>query len=75
MAVTDIGNNVDVIVGAGSTATGRSGMELDSNTAATTNTLVFRILQKDPAIDNEIGTNCRWLVTGNLTNLNNTTGV
>lgn len=75
LAVTDIGLNFDVIVGAGSTATGRSGMELDSSTAATTNTLVFRILQKDPAIDNEIGTNCRWLVTGNLTNLNNTTGV
>jgi hypothetical protein len=73
--VTDIGNNIDVIVGSGNTNTGRSGMELDSSTADTTNTLVFRILQLDPVVGNAVGTNANWLVTGNLTNLNNTTGV
>jgi hypothetical protein len=75
LAVTDIGNNIDVIVGSGNTNTGRSGMELDSSTADTTNTLVFRILQLDPVVGNAVGTNANWLVTGNLTNLNNTTGV
>lgn len=75
LAITNIGQNIDVIVGSGDTNTGRSGMELDSSTAATTNTLVFRLLGTDPTEDNEIGTNCRWLVTANLTNLNNTTGV
>ena len=75
LAVTNIGQNINVIVGAGSTATGLSGMELDSNTAATTNTLIFRILQLDPAQDNEVGANARWLVTGNLTDLNNIAGI
>ena len=62
-------------MGTGNTITGRSGMELDSSTAATTNTLVFRLLRYDEAIDNEVGDFARWIVTASLTNLNNTTGV
>lgn len=75
LTAASIGLNVDVIVAAGDTVTGASGMELDSSTAATTNTLAFRILELDATETNDLGTNARWIVTSNLTNLNNTTGV
>lgn len=38
LAATDIGTGYDIIVGSGSTTTGRSAMELDVSTAATTGT-------------------------------------
>jgi len=75
LAITNVGQNISVVVGAGSTATGISGMEIDSSTAATTNTLVYRIMGVHRVEDNELGTNCQWVVTSNLTNLNNITGV
>jgi hypothetical protein len=75
LAITDIGNNISVIVGAGSTTTGISGMELDSNTAATTNTLVFRLLGIDRTQGNAVGSQCRWRITANLTDLNNIAGI
>ena len=43
LAAVDIGLNADMIVAAGSTVTGLSGMELDSSTKATTSTLILRI--------------------------------
>lgn len=75
LAATNVGQNINVIVGSGSTTTGASGMELDSSTAATTSTLAFRILGVDKTQGNAIGTNCRWLVTANLTQLEAATGV
>jgi hypothetical protein len=75
LAATDVGENIDIIVGSGDTVTGNSGVELDSETAAETNSLVFRIVGLDKKQGNAIGTNARWLVTTNLSNQNNTTGV
>ena len=43
LAATDIGLNADMIVAAGSTVNGTSGMELDTSTKATTSTLNFKI--------------------------------
>lgn len=55
MAITDVGLNVDAIVGAGSTTTGQSGMQIDTSTKNTTSTLVLRILGFIQRPDNEVG--------------------
>lgn len=57
----DAGENADIIVAAGSTTTGRSGMEIDSSTsAAAAATLRLHRLVKRP--DNELGNQARWEV-------------
>lgn len=61
LAAADVGNNADLIVGTGSATTGRSAMEIDSSTKATT-TAQVRVVRLWNAPDNEIGTNARWLV-------------
>jgi len=65
----DIGLNVNVSVGAGSTVTGMSGMVLDNTTEAGTNTLDLKIVGQYQAPDNDLGTAAatgaasgRWLV-------------
>lgn len=55
LAITNVGQNADVIVGSGSATTGQSGMQLDSSTANTTSTLVLRILGFMSRPDNEVG--------------------
>lgn len=66
LAVTNVGQNADVVVAAGSTTTGASGMELDSSTAATTATLVLKILGFSRREDNTIGSaNAKVLVVIN----------
>lgn len=55
LATTDIGLNVDLVVGAGSTYTKKSGYALDSDTAATT-TAGVRLVGLSPVINNTIGT-------------------
>lgn len=62
LAATSVGLNANVILGTGSTATGLSGAELDSNTAATTSTLALRIVGLAPRADNAIGNQAKWLV-------------
>lgn len=66
MAVTAIGGNVEFIVAAGNTVTGLSGMELDSNTVNTSDTLTLRVHKVDNTLGNALGTNCRWVVSINL---------
>lgn len=44
LGLGSIGSNADIIVGSGDTATGMSGMELDSNTAAATAGLQLKIV-------------------------------
>lgn len=61
LAVTEIGNNADVVVGSGSTTTGQSAMEIDSSTAVTT-TANLRILRLVDRPDNVLGDNAKWLV-------------
>ena len=66
LAITNVGQNASIIVGAGATTSGLSGMELDSNTAATTSTLVLHIEGLVPREDNEIGDNAKWLCSFNV---------
>jgi len=66
LAATNIGQNVDLASGSGSTATGFSGFQIASSTAATTATLQCRIIALQQRVDNTIGTNAKWLVAINL---------
>lgn len=63
LAATDIGNNAQLIfTHSGSTYTGRSGVELDATTPATTSTFQLTIISLLDRPDNELGTNAKWLV-------------
>ncbi len=57
MAATDIGLNANVIVAAGNATTGMSGMELDTDSKATTATLQLKIQGIVDRPDNELGVN------------------
>ena len=68
MVMGDVGLNISPTVTAGTTATGLSNMELDGDTAATTNTLTLRIVGAVDRADNDATdstANQRWLVTVN----------
>lgn len=70
------GRNVEFIVAAGSTFTGQSGVMLDSNTLATTNTLSLRVVAPVVRPDNDPTlTNAKWLVSINLHHFNAILGV
>lgn len=63
LATTSIGLNVDLVAGAGSTVTKKSGYMLDSSTAATT-TAQVRVVGKSQRVDNALGTvDTVWLVS------------
>lgn len=62
LASTNVGQNVDLIAGTGSTVTGLSGFQADSSTAATTSTLQLRIEGFVRRVDNVIGANAKILV-------------
>lgn len=55
LAASDIGCNADLVVGTGSTITGLSGMELDSNTTAATAGLQVRVVGFVDRPSNEVG--------------------
>jgi hypothetical protein len=57
-----VGLNVDVVVAAGNTVTGNSGMELDNSTEAADAALNFQILGLVKRVDNAIGEHAKWLV-------------
>lgn len=65
MVVGDIGLNANFVVGSGSTTTGRSGMELNTNTAAGTSTLDLKIHALLDTPNNEIGDYGDYLVSFN----------
>lgn len=74
LAAADVGNNVDLVVGTGSTAGGgRSAMELDSSTKVTS-TAQIRVLRLSRKADNEIGTNAVWEVLINEHQFKTTSG-
>lgn len=76
LALTAVGENADLIVGSGSTGTGLSGMQLDTSTHATTNTLALRILGFAERVDNTpASANAKVLVKINKHELTSTTGV
>lgn len=63
--ITEAGLNCEVVVGTGSTLTGISGSELDSDSAASSSALAVRIHHLIDAPNNALGTNARWAVTLN----------
>lgn len=73
-AVGDVGSNADIVVGAGSTTTGLSGMELKES-SVTTATAQLRILGWSPRLDNEVGDYGKFLVMFNEHYYKQTTGV
>ena len=77
IAAASVGLNVGLDASAGSTVTGASGMQIDSSTAATTNTLPLRLYSIVQKEDNEVGSAyARWLVTINTHQYaNGSTGV
>ena len=75
LAVTDVGNNGDMIFGSGSTTSGKSGVELDSSTVTTTDALNLKILRLVNRVDNAIGDNAKWEVMINLHTQRYATGI
>lgn len=76
LAITDVGRACDVLVGAGSTTTGQSGMQLDSSTAATnTATFPLKLLGFSQRVDNEIGADAKALVMINAHQLTSGAGI
>lgn len=61
IAATMVGLSTDIVVGSGSTTTGKSGMELDSSDTGTAagQCKLLRIVDRE---DNALGTNCKWEV-------------
>ncbi len=72
---TAAGTNANVTVAAGNTSTGMSGMEIDSSTAATTNTLHLRLHYVEPKVGNTLGDYADWIVSINLDDDNAILGV
>jgi len=62
LAVTAIGLSTNVVVGSGSTATGKSAMELDSSDTGTDGTGQCKILRVVDREDNALGNQCKWEV-------------
>lgn len=62
LTANDIGLNINVVVGSGSTVTGQSGMELNNGTEATSNTLDLKITGFVNAPDNVVGEHAKWFV-------------
>jgi hypothetical protein len=75
LATTAAGINVNIIVGAGDVNTGYSGMQIDSSTAAVTNTLHLRLHHVTPRVGNAIGDYAKWVVSINLDDDNAILGV
>jgi hypothetical protein len=62
LTAAEVGLNANVVVAAGNTVTGLSGMELDNTTEATTAGLNLQILGLVKRVDNAIGEHAKWLV-------------
>jgi len=75
LASASVGLNANFVVGSGSTTTGMSAMQLDTNTAATTNTLPLKIVEFVQREDNEVASaNAKVLVKLNTHQLVTDTG-
>lgn len=62
LTATEVGLNANVVVGAGNTTTGMSGMELDNSTEASDAALNVLILGLAKRPDNAYGEHAKWLV-------------
>ena len=64
---TDVGLNISaVFTHTGSTASGKSGAEIDRSTVASTNTLPYKIMRLVNRVDNDLGDSAMWEVIANL---------
>ena len=61
LAATDLNRNAALIMGAGNTTTGFSGVEIDSDSVVDT-TEQLRLLRLVNRVNNEIGEFAKWLV-------------
>ena len=62
LAATEVGLLTNIVVGTGSTTTGKSAMELDSSGTATDTAGQLRILRAVNRPDNALGAHCKWEV-------------
>ena len=62
LALEDVGEGVDLIIGSGNTFNNRSGTMIDSNTVGTGATTQLRILAKQERVNNDLGAYCKWIV-------------
>lgn len=62
LTANDIGLNVSFAAGTPSTVTGRSGLNIDNATEATTNTLALKLFGLVNRADNAVGDSAKWLV-------------
>ena len=78
IAMADVGLNVNFVVAAGSTVSGASGMQIDSNTTTTTATMTLKLVEPLAVSDNELTTSgqsyTRWVVKINNHQLSAGTG-
>jgi hypothetical protein len=78
LKLADAGLNVNFVVAAGSTSTGRSGMQIASPTVTTTATMSLKLIEPLQAVDNELvangQANTRWVVKINNHQLGAGTG-
>jgi hypothetical protein len=74
LAVTDTGNNADIVVGTGSSTTGLSAMEIDSSSKVAT-TAQLRLLNLVKRPDNTVGNQAKWHVMINEHVFKTTAGV
>lgn len=66
ITVTEVGNNANIVFDtAGSTVTGISGMEINSDTAATTASLQLRLHHVHDMVGNDLGNFANWVVSIN----------
>lgn len=74
----DLGQNINFVVASGSTTTGQSGMQIDSDTHATTAALPLKLIEATKRADNELLADgqayTRWVVKINNHQLGSHTG-
>lgn len=76
VTIGDVNANCNIVIGAGSTTTGQSGMQADSSTIAVTATLQLRIVAFSQRADNDLtSTSAKYLVKINNHQLGSGTGV
>jgi hypothetical protein len=62
LALTDEGLNVNLVAGSGSTTTGLSGWQLDSNSNGVSASIQMRLVRQVQDPINAVGDYCRWIV-------------
>lgn len=75
LAGSSVGQNVNLVAGAGSTVSGYSGWQIQSSSAGVGATIQLRLERLVNRVDNALGTNGKWLVAINLHSARRADGV